>query len=89
MAMLLATMPAKAGETAKGDTLISDTLVTDTTRNEQLEQYLDQVFGKRPESQAELQPVKQKKRSAELHVLKLSGGVNLITSELQVGDYTL
>lgn len=88
VAALLAAMPAKAGETVKADTLITDTLITDTTRNEQLEKYLDQVFGKRPESQAELQPVKQKKRSAELHVLKLSGGVNLITSELQVGDYT-
>ena len=62
VAALLAAMPAKAGETVKVDTLITDTLVTDTTRNEQLEQYLDQVFGQRPESQAELQPLKKRQR---------------------------
>lgn len=66
------------------DIVVADTLHPDTKRNERLEQYLDQVFGKRPDPVTTQKDAKERK--GELHVLKFSGGVSLITSELQVGD---
>lgn len=77
--ILLWCMPSRAQ-----DIVIADTLRTDTTRNERLERYLEQVFGKRPDQIATREDAK--KRTGELHVLKVSGGVSLITSDLQVGD---
>lgn len=65
------------------DIVVADTLRPDTTRNERLERYLEQVFGKQSD-QATREDAK--KRTGELHVLKFSGGVSLITSDLQVGD---
>lgn len=85
MVGLLVVLPIKADEVVKGDTLITDTLITDTTRNEWLQRYLEQVFGKRPDPVTTQKDAK--KRKDELHVLKVSGGVSLITSDLQVGDH--
>lgn len=80
----------------------ADTLITDTDRNERIDQHLDSVFGKWEDSSVVTERKNRKSQlpdpasvssdkedsasKLQHHILKISGGLSLLTSKVEIGE---
>ena len=69
--------------TQASEPMKADTLIDDTTRNAQLEQYLDRVFGSQNENTPKQKAKWNERKNSEIKILKISGGPMVVCSEVE------